>query len=422
MIIKKMETTPYYRRTNEGIEEAVQRFCLYHAMMEPYIGQGIIKSSLDRGAFVRPHDVLPDDVLERFGPKRNSHSFAYGLEYGDTLLREKIAEFENCKHGTYYSAANIAIMPGAWKSIGFALMEIFQLKKGIKEKGHVAIIGPTLYQMFHYLDNSLGFNFVAYDFVDPEHEHIPQTVDDVANIFEEKPKAIIITNPTNPDGRYFPTMLLQHIIERAEAEKIYVLIDEIQNEFARRSQRNHGLSYGPWIQSPYVIRVDSPTKRYAIPEYRVGWVIADQRLLGDRTQGIVGRMSGSMGNAPRAANTGLLYLMEKEIEANRAGKELFQDKRTELEEKEQYVLDRLQHMGSVKKIFRRDACINLAVQFNFNGTDMQFAEALMKNGTLLMPASGYGYRTEDCVMRITFAERWKRLEHAMNTLERVLKR
>lgn len=407
----------YFKRTSAEIELAIHLFCNYHALMETHVAQGRIRSSLDRGAFVRPHDVLSNDVLAFLGEKRNSRSFAYGMEYGDHLLREKIAELENLKHSTSYTAENVAIMPGAWAGLEFVLMEIFHLKKGNRDDGHVAIIGPTLYHMCDYLITSLGFDVMAYDFVNPNTKHIP-TKDEIDEIILEKPKAIIITNPNNPDGIYFPSDLLKYVIKRAQAEHIFVVIDEIQNEFPKES---HGLHYSSWIQSPYVVRIDSPSKRYALPEYRVGWVIVDPILVGNRTSGIVGRMSGFMGNAPRAANSALIYLHEKEIEAKKNGTNLFEEKSKELKKKETYVVACLEKLSEVKNIFPRDACINRAVQFDYQGTDMQLAERLMNAGTLLMPASGYGYRPEDCVMRITFAEREEKLEHSMKTLELVLK-
>lgn len=414
----------YIKKTSEDILKVVALFCKYHDLMEAEKER--IQSSLDRGAFVRPQDLWLDavpelhEVLDLVGPKKRSDSNAYGPESGDYNLRTKIAQVENLRHETLYTAQNIAMMPGAWGALELTIEELFNLRKGRLEQGTLAVIGPTLYQMFRHPIDKLGINTVAYDFVKPDSEHIPTTMSDLEEIFAEKPKAVVITNPNNPDGKYLSTNLLKEIVQRAEKNKIYVVLDEIQNLFGQNGKGE--LRYGPWIQSPYVIRLDSSSKHYALAEYRVGWVIAEPHLLGKRTngKGIVGRMSDFMGNAPRAANTALNYIFDKELEKLQTGEDFLAKAWEELKQKKEYVLDRLNKMSYIKSIIEPDACVNLTVRVNYRGTDLQFAEELMKEGTLIMPASGYGYRPEDTVLRITFAERPEKLKHSLDTLERVL--
>ncbi len=247
------------------------------------------------------------------------------------------------------------------------------------------------------------------------------SMEDIEEVFHERPRIIFITNPNNPDGKYFPPGLLREVIERAQLEGIYVIIDEIQNCFQKN---NEYPGYGPWIEQPHVIRLDSASKRYALAEYRIGWVRADPGLLGtalpngrSHLEGIVGRMSGLVGNAPRAANTLLSWIMEQEIVA---GAKFMHTVRCELAAKADYIRKRLEAMKGIKVIMP-EACINITAQTSFSGTDMELAERLMLAGTLLMPSVGYGYEHHPATMRITFAERMEKLEHSMDVLERCLR-
>lgn len=405
----------YRKRTSRQILEAVNQFCLYHDLLHEQATKGNIRSSVDRGAFVRPQDVLPQEILDLLGKHSRGNSYAYGPERGDYQLREKIAELESARHGTTYTAENVAMVPGAWAGLEFVLQEIVGLRGGIKSDREIAIVGPTLYQMFHNPIFYLGMNIVAYDFVVPGKSHVPSK-DDIDQILENNPKAIVISNSNNPDGKYIPNDVLKHTIERAQETGTYVIIDEIQNCFPAIEE----VIYGSWIQKPHVIRVDSPSKRYALAEYRVGWVIAESDLLGDRIDGIVGRMSGIMGNAPRAANTALIRIIEKELEKIQTGKDFLEKPKSELHQKERYVTERLKSIPRVNQILPRDACINLAFQVDYAGSDMDLARELMREGTLIMPACGYGYDPMETVMRITFAERDNKLEYALDCLEQVL--
>jgi len=405
-------------RSSADVMDAIRIFDQYHKMFNEHIrGGGKVGSSLDRGAFTRTHEVLPEQARHLLGEGRRSESFAYGPEAGDDRLREKIAEVENRRHGTSYSADNVAMMPGAWSGIIFAIEEIMNLKHGKMDAGKVAVIGPTLYLMFQRIIKDYGMELNAYDFVVPGTERVPTTMADMEEVFADKPKVIVITNPNNPDGRYFPPALLREVIERAEREGAYVIIDEIENFFPRK---NFGLGYGPWIQAPNVVRLDSSSKRYAIAEYKVGWMIAEPGMLGDRMGGIVGRMSGIMGNAPRAANTALIYLLGKELETIATGVDYLASSNAELVGKEEFVLARLAAMHGIAEIILPHACINLTVQTAFDGTDMELAKKLIEAGALLMPASGYGYDLRPPTLRVTFAERQEKLEHSMDILGRVL--
>ncbi|MEW5997101.1 MAG: pyridoxal phosphate-dependent aminotransferase [Candidatus Micrarchaeota archaeon] len=397
--------------------EVVRGFDRYHRMFREYTQRGgKVGSSLDRGAFTRPHEVLPEEARFLLGEGRRSGSFAYGPEAGDDKLREKIAEVENRRHGTFYSPDNVAMLPGAWSGIVFAIEEILNLKNGKMNKEKIAIIGPTLYLMFQRIIRDYGIEVNAYDFVVPGTERVPTSMDDMECVFADRPKMIVITNPNNPDGKYFPPALLREVIERAGQEGIYIIMDEIQNCFPRRAR----IGYSSWIQAPNVVRMDSASKAYALAEYKTGWMIAEPRLLGDRMDGIISRMSGIMGNAPRAANTALLYLLNRELERIATGVDYLSSVHAKLTRKEEFVLAHLAAMDNIIEIILPHACINLTVQVAFDGTDMELAKILMENGTLLMPASGYGHSISPPTLRITFAERQEKVEHSMAVLERVL--
>lgn|SRR3989338_1262753 len=439
----------YVERTSDDILNAAKRFDTYHTLFRIYVDthKGAIKSSLDRGTVWYPKDILTDDILELLGSKRTPRSYSYGPEEGDEKLRGIVAGVENARYGTSYTSKEVAIMPGAWAGLEFAIQEILNLKGG-KTEGKVAIIGPTLYQMFYAPIKSLGIEMKAFDFVMPGSSHIPESMDDMERVFEYKPKIIVVTNPNNPDGLYFKPDLLRDVIERAKKEGTYIIIDEIQNCFTRSDI--NGLGYGNWIQATNVVRVDSPSKRYALADCRVGWMIAHSDILHGkynkiddlegwakqkisdwlggniedklptRLEGAVGRMSNNIGNAPRVANTILAYLLSEEQKKITEHTDFFNEPQRRMMEKMEYIVERLQNMPRVAEILIPESCVNVTAQFNYKCSDMQLSAKLMEEGTLIMPASGYGYRPEDSVLRITFAEKPDKLKHSMDTLKKVL--
>ncbi len=405
------------RKSNE-ILHSVEYFCDYYAEIKKYIENKKIVSSVDRGAFALPQFYLNAELYSFLGKKRNSKSYAYGPEIGDKTIRTLIAEIENIKYGTKYVPANIALVAGAWSGVELVIEELCQLKRGKANKFTIVVIGPTHYQMFHRAINMLGVNVTAFDFIaSPESGTVPKKYQELKDIFLHKPNAIFITNPNNPHGEFFDHEILKKLIFEAERKGVYVIIDEIQ-DFLR--VKNTGLKYGPWIYKKNVIRIDSFSKKRAIAEYRVGWVIASKEILGDRTSGVIGRLSGMMGNAPRAANTLVHKLLEIEKKDLLSSKNYFEKIDEALLKREKYIVNRINKIPQIT-ILKREACINITIKVDIGLSDFELSQELMEKGVLMMPCSGYGYHPTDCIMRITFAERWNKIRIAIKALEDVCK-
>lgn len=397
----------YDRRTAADVLNAIDRFCDYHDM---FIGKRP-QDLLDTGVFFRgPWDIFPREFIEKH---LLPVARAYGHEAGSYKLRQKIAEVENRRHGTSYTVDNVCIVPGAWAGLVLAIEETMELRGGKHCGQHFAVIGPTLYQMFHRPIRDYGMEVFAYDYIKAGRPHVPQTMAELDEVFTAKPRAIIISNPNNPDGVFFPTSLLKEVIERASQDGVYIVIDEMQNCFVAQGA---GLRYGPWIHQPHVIRLDSPAKRYGLAQHRVGWCIADPKCLGDRRSGIIGRMSSFIANAPKDLDDILPLLIDLDMQKPDFLLELEES----LRQREQYVYKRLAQMSGVQEVYRREGCVNIAFRTQFSGDDLALAKQLIERKTLMMPASGYGYNPEDAVLRLTFTQDMKRIEHGLDSLEAVL--
>ncbi len=157
----------YLRRVPSDIFRANEIMCRYHGMFEQNLRQGRqIRSSLDRGVFRRPHDLLPHEAMGFLGENRHSPSYAYGIEAGDRGLRAQIAALQNHLWKTSYTENSVAMMPGTWAALHFAAEEVLCRFPPLPGKPAIAVIGPTLYWLvIRMLQHSL--QVVAYDFVLP---------------------------------------------------------------------------------------------------------------------------------------------------------------------------------------------------------------------------------------------------------------
>lgn len=403
----------YTITSTEQIKKRMRAFNQYYALLREFIEKGTLKSSLDRGAFTHPRQILNKDIIDSLGVKRHRISLGYGPEAGEDKIRQSIADLENLKHKTKYTLNNIAVVAGAWFGVELAIEEIWRTRKNKKLK--ITVIGPTHYQLFQRPIEIMNAEVIGFDFINFKGS-TPQTKGEINEMVKSKPDIIFVTNPNNPVGEYFPANLLQYLIQICKKKNIYIIIDEMQNFIPVKGR---GLNYGKWIQSPKVIRIDSFSKHYGLAEYRVGWVIAEKEFIGDRYSGVIGQTRGLMGNAPRAANDAILKLIDIENTALKNGKNILQKQLDSLRKKEQFIIKYLSKDPRIE-IIHRDACFNLVIRIKGIKSDIVFVRKLMEAGTLMMPCEGYGYRSEDVVIRITFAERWKKIIHGMKTLTLVL--
>jgi aspartate/methionine/tyrosine aminotransferase len=306
------------------------------------------------------------------------------------------------------------VVAGAWFGVEVVIEEITQ--KYANKKPKIAVIGPTHYQLFQRPIEVLGLEVIGFDFVNFKGS-TPKTKEEIDQILKCKPNVVFVTNPNNPIGEYFPSNLLRYLISTCKKRKIFVIIDEMQNFLATDGK---GINYGKWIKAKNVIRIDSFSKHYALAEYRVGWVIADKSIIGSRYTGITQHVRGLMGNAPRAANDAIVKLLDFEINEIRNKIEHPLGRRIKLLYKKEDFIIKLLSKNPRIEIIHRDACFNLTVRIKDFPSDIEMSRRLMNRGTLIMPCTGYGYRTEDVVMRITFAERWSRIKHSMAVLTSIL--
>lgn len=101
---------------------------------------------------------------------------------------------------------------------------------------------------------------------------------ELAKAFEQKPKAIIVCNPSNPTGKVFTPGELQEILALAEAHDAYVITDE-PYEHIVYAPHVHTYACALPGASERVITCNSLSKTYSITGWRLGYVLASSEVI-----------------------------------------------------------------------------------------------------------------------------------------------
>jgi aspartate/methionine/tyrosine aminotransferase len=108
----------------------------------------------------------------------------------------------------------------------------------------------------------------------PENEFLPDAKD-VERQITSRTKMIIVNSPCNPTGAVFPLELLESLIEVAVRHNLYFLSDECYDEVILEGQHTSPASF---CTDGRVISAFTFSKTYAMTGWRVGYVVANEKI------------------------------------------------------------------------------------------------------------------------------------------------
>jgi aminotransferase len=102
--------------------------------------------------------------------------------------------------------------------------------------------------------------------------------DELRRAFAEKPKAIVVCNPSNPSGKVFTRDELLFILELAREYDTFVLTDEVYEHivYAPHTHTPFAALPGAWERT---LTCGSLSKTYSITGWRLGYVLAPAEVI-----------------------------------------------------------------------------------------------------------------------------------------------
>jgi tyrosine aminotransferase len=95
------------------------------------------------------------------------------------------------------------------------------------------------------------------------------------SLIDDKTRAILLNNPSNPCGSVYRKEHLQEILKVAERRRIPIIADEIYEDMTFDGYTFHSLA--SLSTKVPIISVGGLAKRYLIPGWRLGWLVLHDR-------------------------------------------------------------------------------------------------------------------------------------------------
>ena len=227
--------------------------------------------------------------------------------------------------------------------------------------------------------------------------------------FEQGAKALILCNPSNPCGKVFTKDELEYISQLAIEFDAYVITDEVYEHMVYPPHKHLYLASFPNMQQR-TISCSSLSKTYSITGWRLGYIIADKRII-DGCKMIHDFLTvGAAAPLQKAACAGLSL-----------GEEYYQQLNDTYMAKRRLFLQGLDKIGL--SYYEPQGAYYVLVdisKLNPFATDFEFCEWLIKEvGVAAVPGSAFFKHPEYRYIRFHFAKQEQTLNAALDRLSKL---
>ncbi len=238
--IKSVQPSPIRKLTPYAVKAKKDNVKVYHLN----IGQPDIKT---RNEFLDAIHNFNEDVIK------------YSQSNGDDNLINAIIDYYK-RYNVYYEYNNVLITNGGSEALTFSIMASC-------DSGDNVLVFEPFYTNYNSFTKALEVNIkpvttsVLDSFRLPSKEKLQSQID-------EKTKAIIISNPSNPTGTVFTDKEINMIIEIVKENDLLLIADEVYREFCYEKEPFTFASVKEIEQN--VVIIDSISKKYSACGARIG--------------------------------------------------------------------------------------------------------------------------------------------------------
>jgi len=322
----------------------------------------------------------------------------YGPAKGITELRDEISLHEDklligLGSGAEIKVENIMVCPGARFAVYLAISTL------LNPGDEIIVIEPSWPA---YKDCALNAGIKVRTIKTTLETKWEPSIEQINNAINENTKMIVLNYPNNPTGKILPGKLLDGIVQTAKEHDLYILSDEIYDEYSNDDWCS------VWIYGyEKSIITMSFSKSYAMTGYRIGYAIAEPS--------IIDKMSKLQALSLTNVSEPIQYVALQAIgEIKPSEKQKFAD----------IVNSRLKALVKIAKdigleFIEPDGAMYLFAKTKYKDFDAtKFSEKLLEHGVAIAPGEGFGDYKE--FFRITAIDETK-LKEGMTILDSVLK-
>jgi aspartate aminotransferase len=218
-----------------------------------------------------PKSKAPIDAIVAAAAHLNSGEVRYAPADGIPDLKKAIIRYTEENYAIKVAPENVMASGGAKQAIMVALQAVVNPQE--------EVIFPSPYWV-SYPDMVRLCGGIPVPVVPEDGTFYPR-IEDIEQRIGSYTKAIIINSPNNPSGAMYSEEFIAAVVELCEKKDIYLIMDDIYHKliFDGRKQINP-LKYAKKpIEESNMILINGVSKAYAMTGFRIGWAVANRKLI-----------------------------------------------------------------------------------------------------------------------------------------------
>ena len=342
-----------------------------------------------------PKNKTPITALLSAAAKLSEGNVKYTPSDGTPSLKKAIIRYTEENYNRLVAPQNVIVSAGAKQSITNIILSI------VNPQDEVVLLAPYWVSYPEIVKLAYGIPVV----VVPEDGTFKPRMEDIERAVGSYTKAIIVNSPNNPSGAVYSEEFIADIVDFCERKKIYLITDDIYHKlvFDGNQARPAYEFTRKDIESTMVIAVNGVSKSYGMTGFRIGWTIANRKLV-EVMNNIQSQMTSGTSVLLQAGAEGALTGMQSVVESLRL---TFENNRN-------VIMQELRSFNDIKVIKPEGAFYCLPDFRAYSNDSVDLSKSILKKALVVtVPGKDFGMEGH---LRLSFAGSIKDI---MTAIERI---
>lgn len=341
----------------------------------------------------------PREILDRLAQVSHSGPHQYSLTWGAQNFRNALAAKQSRLMAREIDPEKeIVVTCGSTEAMMTAMLTV-------ANPGDKVIVFSPFYENYGADTILTGAEPIYVPLHPPSFRFNP---DELEAAFQQRPKALILCNPSNPCGKVFSRSELEIIANLAQKYDAFVITDEVYEHIVYEPYQHTYIATLPGMFER-TISCSSLSKTYSITGWRLGYIVAPEYIT-DVAKKVHDFLTvGAAAPLQEAAVIGLKF-----------GDEYYQQLKQEYSKKRDLFMQGLDEIGIIHNVPQGAYYVLLDIsEFGYQN-DLEFCEILARDvGIGAVPGSSFFRENINHLIRLHFAKEDRTLYEALERLSQI---
>jgi aspartate aminotransferase len=255
-----------------------------------------------------PKSKVPMDAILASASHLNTGEVRYTPADGIPALKKAIIRYTEEFYNRKVAPENVIASGGAKQAIMVALQAILNPQEEVIYPAPYWVSYPEMAK----LCGAVGV--AAY----PEDGSFYPRIQDIEQRVGSYTKAVIINSPNNPSGAMYPEEFIADVVDYCERKELYLIMDDIYHRLIFDGKKPiNCYDYAKDLsEKSKIILINGVSKQYAMTGFRIGWAVANKKIIEAMTN-IQGHQTSGPSVVLQKAAVGALNGIQSGVESLR---------------------------------------------------------------------------------------------------------